>query len=482
MSVRVRFAPSPTGALHLGSARTALFNWLFARHNKGKFILRIEDTDQTRSTKEAVKTIFDGMDWLGLDWDEGPNVDGPFGPYYQTERIEIYKKQAEKLLAEGKAYYCFCTPTELEAKRQQAAARKEAPRYDGTCRKLASEEIEKKKNSGIPCVIRFMMPPGERTEVHDLIRGKVEFDNDLLDDFVILKSDGFPTYNFAAVIDDHLMEITHVIRGDDHLSNTPRQVLLYGAFYWSPPAFAHIPMILGADKARLSKRHGAISVIDYKDQGFLPEAMINYIAKLGWGHKDQEIFTRQELIDLFTLEGVGKNPAIFNLEKLTWLNGQHIRSALPERIIDLCEPLLIDAYGTHDPVYIGRVVRLFLDRIKLIPEIVTLTTYFFKDEYEFEEKAIKYLKDNDAPRILQILVERISKIEPFKKDEIEKIFKSLAAEINVKLGVIIHPCRAAVSGRAETPPMYDVLEVLGKDKVIKRLKLGTDAQPSPTSI
>ncbi len=469
MSVRVRFAPSPTGALHLGSARTALFNWLFARHNKGKFILRIEDTDRTRSTKEAEKTIFHGLDWLGLDWDEGPNVGGPFGPYFQTERMDLYHKYTDQLIAEGKAYYCFCTPEELETKRKLAAERKEAPRYDNTCRKLSSEEVMRRRDAGTPCVVRFMMPAGETTEVEDLIRGKIRFDNDLLDDFVIMKSDGFPTYNFAAVIDDHLMEISHVIRGDDHLSNTPRQIVLYRAFGWQLPKFAHIPMILGSDKARLSKRHGATSVIEYKDQGYLPEAMLNYISKLGWGHKDQEIFSRTELIDLFTLEGCGKNPAIFDFDKLTWLNGQHIRTALPERIIDLCEPLLIDVYGSHDSVYISKVARLFLDRMKLIPEIVPLSAYFFRDDLEFEEKAQKYLNDPAAPEILMALAEKLKTVDPFVKEGIEQVFKSYAAEKGVKLGVLIHPCRAAVSGRAETPPMYDVLEVLGREKVLKRL-------------
>lgn len=470
MSVRVRFAPSPTGALHIGGARTALFNWLFARHMKGKFILRIEDTDRNRSTLDAVRTILHGMEWLGLDWDEGPQVDGPFGPYFQTERLEIYRKYAEQLIKEGKAYYCFCTPEELTEKRKQAEARKEAPRYDATCRKLTADEIAKNQATANPMVVRFHMPPGQRTEVADLIRGKVEFDNDLLDDFIILKSDGFPTYNFAAVVDDHLMEITHVIRGDDHLSNTPRQIVLYQALGWALPCFAHIPMILGSDKARLSKRHGAASVVEYRDQGYLPEAVLNYIAKLGWGHKDQEIFSRPELIELFNLEGVGKTPAVFDLEKLKWLNGHYIRSALPERIVDLCEPLLIDAYGDHDVDHIGRVVKLFLDRLKLIPEIVPLTAYFFKDDFEFDDKAVnKYLKDPQAPLILTQLKDRLAKVEPFKKEEIEKVFKSLAEELKVKLGVVIHPCRAAVSGRTETPPMYDVLEVLGREKVLSRL-------------
>ncbi|MGB9613702.1 MAG: glutamate--tRNA ligase, partial [Candidatus Margulisiibacteriota bacterium] len=307
--VRVRFAPSPTGALHIGGARTALFNWLFARNQKGKFILRIEDTDRSRSTLEAEQAIFDGLEWLGIDWDEGPRVGGSFGPYFQTERKEIYQKYAQQLLAEGKAYFCFCTPEELEQKRKEAEARKEAPRYDGHCRKLSEAEIKKKLESGIPKVIRFLLPPIGETKVEDLIRGKVVFKNELLDDFVLLKSDGYPTYNFACVIDDHLMEITHVIRGDDHLSNTPRQILLYQAFGWELPKFAHIPMILGKDRTRLSKRHGATSVIAYRDQGYLPEAVINYIAKLGWGYKDQEIFSREELIEKFSLEGVNKNPA-----------------------------------------------------------------------------------------------------------------------------------------------------------------------------
>ncbi|KAF0133425.1 MAG: gltX [Candidatus Saganbacteria bacterium] len=460
--IRVRFAPSPTGALHIGGGRTALFNWLFARHNNGKFILRIEDTDRTRSTKEAVQTILHGLEWLGIDWDEGPNSDGNFGPYFQTERMEIYKKYADQLIKEGKAYYCFCTPEMLEEKRKLAAQKKEAPKYDGACRELS-------KNPGGPFVIRFKMPIGEITEVEDLVRGKVKFENDLLDDFVVVKSDGVPTYNFAAVVDDHLMEISHVIRGDDHLSNTPRQIVLYKAFGWKLPAFAHIPMILGPDKARLSKRHGAASVIEYRDLGYLPEAVINYIAKLGWGYKDQEVFSRQELIDLFTLEAVSKNAAIFDIEKLKWLNGNYIRTALPERIVDLCEPLLFDAYGKQDLAYISKIVRLFLDRLKVINEITDLTPYYFNDDFPFDEKAKKYLGSEDSSKIINTLKDKLVGVAPFIKDNIEKMFKQLAEEMKVKLGVIIHPCRAAVSGRVETPPMYDVLEVLGKDRVNKRL-------------
>jgi len=472
MPVRVRFAPSPTGSLHIGGARTALFNWLFARHNKGTFILRIEDTDRVRSTHDAIKTILDGMEWLGLDWDEGPNIGGNYGPYFQTQRLDIYNKYLQQLLVGGKAYHCFCSAEELSAKRKLAEERKEAPRYDGSCRKLSTEQIKKNLEEKKPYVVRFQMPAGEKTIVDDEIRGDVSFENDLLDDFVILKSDGFPTYNFAAAIDDHLMEITHVIRGDDHLSNTPRQVVLYQAFGWTPPAFAHIPMILGPDKARLSKRHGATSVIEYSDQGFLPEAVMNYIAKLGWGHKDKEVFSRQELIELFSLDGVNLNPAIFNVEKLTWLNGQYIKNAVPERIVALCEPLLIEAYGKQELSTLTKIVKIFLDRIKVIPEIVPLTNYFFKDDFGFEEKATKFLSDPMAKDILKELGERLEKIENFVREDIEKAFKAMAAEKTLKLGQIIHPCRAAVSGKTETPPMYDVLEVLGKEKVLGRLRRG----------
>src|SRR3989339_729271 len=465
--IRVRFAPSPTGALHIGGARTALFNWLFARNQGGKFILRIEDTDRERSTLESNRAIFDGLKWLGLDWDEGPNVGGQHGPYYQTERVELHRQYAQQLVKEGKAYHCFCSAEQLKQRRLEAEARKEAPRYDGTCRKLSEEEIKKNLAAGCPSVIRFMLPPLGDTTVEDMVRGKVVFKNDLLDDFVILKSDNFPTYNFACVIDDHLMEITHVIRGDDHLSNTPRQILLYQAFGWSLPQFAHIPMILGKDKARLSKRHGATSVIEYDKIGYLPEAMINYIARLGWGHGDDEIFSRQELIEKFSLEGVGKNPAVFDLDKLNWLNGQYIRKILPERLFDLCEPLLIEAYGSHDLAYLKKIVQLFHDRLVLFPDIVALSIYFFKDDFDYDQKAAeKHFKTGLAKPVLTALKEKLAALEPFTKVEIEPLFKGIATEMNVKLGVVIHPCRLALSGRSEPPPMYDVVELLGKEKVL----------------
>jgi glutamyl-tRNA synthetase len=471
MSVRVRFAPSPTGALHIGGARTALYNWLFARNQGGKFILRIEDTDRERSTLEANRAIFRGLEWLGLDWDEGPNVGGQLGPYYQTERLALHQQQAEQLVKEGKAYYCFCTPDELDKKRKEAAARKEAPRYDGKCRKLPEAEIKKLAASDKPRVIRFMLPPIGETVVKDQIRGQVVFKNELLDDFVIVKSDGFPTYNFACVVDDHLMEISHVIRGDDHLSNTPRQILLYQAFGWDLPKFAHIPMILGKDKARLSKRHGATSVIAYSDLGYLPEAVLNYIAKLGWGHGDQEIFSREELIQKFALANVSKSSAIFDTNKLNWLNGKYIRQILPERLVDLCEPLLLEAYGKQDLAYLKKVVLALHDRLTLIPDVVPLSKYFFEDVKEYDPKGVKkHFQSEHGKKILETLKERLAKVEPFKKDQIEPVFKDLAKELGVKLGVVIHPCRLALTGTLQSPPMYDVVEILGKKQVDQRVQ------------
>ena len=468
--VRVRFAPSPTGYLHIGGARTALYNWLFARASKGIFVLRIEDTDRTRSTEEAVKAILDGLEWLGIDWDEGPDVGGDFGPYFQTERLHIYKEWADKLIKEGKAYYCFCTPDELEEQRKLAAARKEAPKYNGKCRKLGNVEIGKLLKSGKSKVLRFKLPASGVTKVHDLIRGEVSFENEVLDDFVIIKSDSFPTYNFAAVVDDHLMRITHVIRGDDHLSNTPRQILLYQAFGLPVPKFAHIPMIMGPDKARLSKRHGATSVIDYKTLGYLPEAMVNYIARLGWGYKDQEIFSRQELIEKFSVGKVQKTSAIFDMNKLNWLNAHYIKNSSIDRITQLAITFLEQTYGITDKAYTEKVIKCLQDRMKTIVDIVPLSEYFFKDNFDIDPEAkSKYLDKPGTKEIIQKLKSRLEKTDKFTKENIEKAFKELAEELKLKLGEIIHPTRALLTGRMESPGIYDVVEVLGKEKTIKRL-------------
>ncbi|MFC1559805.1 glutamate--tRNA ligase [Candidatus Margulisiibacteriota bacterium] len=477
---RVRFAPSPTGYLHVGGARTALYNWLFARNNKSVFILRIEDTDRTRSTEEAVKAILDGMEWLGLNWDEGPDVGGDFGPYFQTDRLNIYKEWAEKLLKEGKAYHCFCTPEELEEQRKRAAKRKEAPKYDGRCRKLSEGQIKEKEAKGLAKVLRFKCPQSGETRVNDMIRGVVVFQNELLDDFVMVKSDGFPTYNFAAIVDDHLMKITHVIRGDDHLSNTPRQILLYRALGLELPEFAHIPMILGKDKARLSKRHGATSVIEYKHMGYLPEALLNYIARLGWGHGDQEIFSIDELIKLFSLEKVNKTSAVFDTDKLDWLNAHYIKQYEPEQVMEFCLPFLKEALPKISELmknkegkdHIQKVVACLHDRLRTFKDIVPLSEYFFKDDIEIEKKASdKYLKNPEAKDMVTYLKGKLVDVYPFTKDNIEKVFKGMAAELNVKLGTIIHPTRALLTGRTESPGIYDVVEILGKETVLKRLSL-----------
>ncbi|MCL4537181.1 MAG: glutamate--tRNA ligase, partial [Nitrospirae bacterium] len=325
--IRVRFAPSPTGHLHIGGARTALFNYLFARHNNGAFVLRIEDTDRSRSTEEYIEAIIEGMRWLKLDWDEGP--------YRQTDRFDIYRSYVERLLNEGKAYRCYCTPEELEQRRQEALAQGKTPKYDGRCRNITEPMPDK------PSAIRFKMPQEGRTVVNDLIKGVVEFENNQLEDLIIMRSDGTPTYNFVVVVDDIDMEITHIIRGDDHLNNTPKQIHIYKAFGWEPPAFGHLPMILGADKTRLSKRHGATSVMAYKDMGYLPDALVNYLVRLGWSYGDQEVFTKDELIKYFSLENIGKSAAVFNPEKLLWLNSQYIIKEDAKTLAEMAIPFLI---------------------------------------------------------------------------------------------------------------------------------------------
>jgi len=469
--VKVRFAPSPTGYLHMGGARTSLYNWLFARKNRGVFLLRIEDTDNARSTKEAVQAILDGLSWLGMDWDEGP--------FYQTQRLDLYGDFAGKLLESGRAYKCFCTSEELAAQRKEAESKKEAPMYNGRCRGLNREQISALEAEGKKCVLRFKTPKSGTTVVSDMIRGDVKFENLLLDDFVIVKSDGFPTYNFAAVVDDHLMDISHVIRGDDHLSNTPRQVLMYEAFGFSLPKFAHIPMILGKDKARLSKRHGATSVIAYKDMGYLPEAMVNYLARLGWGHGDQEVFSVDELIELFDIERVSKTPAVFDMDKLDWLNSIYIKQSPPQRIVLMTKPFLEAAYPSYKELEktpegrekIEKIVVCLLERMKTLKDIVALSDFFFLDEITYDQKAIeKHMKEEGVKEILSKLGSALKSVNPFTKDNIETAFRGLAAELGIKAGKVIHPARVALTGRSDSPPMFDTVEIIGKEVCLKRLE------------
>jgi len=459
--VRVRFAPSPTGHLHLGGARTALFNYLFAKHNKGTFILRIEDTDRTRSTEEYIEAIIEGMKWLGLDWDEGP--------YRQIDRFNIYKDYTDKLLREGKAYYCYCSPEELEKRRQEALAQGKTPKYDGRC-KLLKEPITDR----VPA-IRFMMPQEGETVVNDLIRGMVVFENAQLDDLIIMRSDGTPTYNFTVVVDDVDMGITHVIRGDDHLNNTPKQLHIYKAFGYGIPAFAHLPMILGHDKARLSKRHGATSVTSYKDMGYLSDAFVNYIVRLGWAHGDQEIFTRDELIKYFSLEDVGKSAAVFNPEKLLWLNSQYIMKTPTEKLIEMVIPFLvrekiIQKDQTLDKEWLSKAIDTLKERAKTLVELAHSLHFYIAEDIEYEEKAkTKFLNEKYLPYLIDIKTE-LEGLDNFVIQEIEKVFVSLVEKHKTKLGNIAQPVRVAITGKTESPGIFEVLEIVGKEKTLRRLE------------
>ena len=459
--VRVRFAPSPTGHLHIGGARTALFNLLYARHNKGKFILRIEDTDRTRSTEEFIDSIIEGMKWLDLDWDEGP--------YRQTDRFDVYRNYAEKLLNEGNAYYCYCTPEELEQRRQEALAKGKSPKYDGRCRDLKSPIPDRKP------AIRFRMPQEGEVAVEDLIKGRTVFDNAQLDDLIIMRSDGTPTYNFTVVVDDVDMNITHVIRGDDHLNNTPKQIHIYSALGYEIPRFAHLPMILGSDKARLSKRHGATSVLAYREMGYLPEALVNYLVRLGWSYGDQEIFTREELVKYFSFANVGKSAAVFNPDKLLWLNGQYIMNSTPENLADLVKPFLIreKIIGEHqvlDKEWLSKAIITLKERAKTLIELADSLRYYILEDIEYNLKAKeKFLKENNLAALIEVR-DSLKELDNFTVPEIEKIFLSIVEKLQTKLGSIAQPVRVAMTGKAESPGIFEVIGIVGKERTLKRLE------------
>ena len=459
--VRVRFAPSPTGHLHIGGARTALFNWLYARNRGGAFILRIEDTDRTRSTDEYIAAIEQGMQWLNLDWDEGP--------FRQTDRFDVYRAYVERLLREGKAYYCYCSVEELEQRRQLALAQGKPQKYDGRCRDL------KEAVPGRVPVVRFKTPQEGETVVDDLIRGRVVFENSQLDDLIILRSDLSPTYNFTVVVDDVDMRITHVIRGDDHLNNTPKQIHIYRALGYETPKFAHLPMILGADKARLSKRHGATSVMAYEEMGYLPDALVNYLVRLGWSHGDQEVFSREELIKFFSFENVGNAAAVFNPEKLLWLNHQYLMAAEPARLAQLVLPFLekqkIVAEGqVLDRAWMATAVRTLQERAKTLAELAASLRYYIAEEIEFQEKAQeKFLNEKSLP-LLNDLKNALAALTDFSHAGLEPVFRAVVEKHGVKLGAVAQPVRVAVTGGTESPGIYEVLEVLGKEKTLRRLE------------
>ncbi len=473
--VRVRFAPSPTGFLHIGNARTALFNYLFARKNKGKFILRIEDTDKERSKKEYEIAIIEDLKWLGIEWDEGPDIGGTYGPYRQSERIDIYKDFAEKLLKQGFVYKCYCTKQELEKMRQGAEEKGLPPGYDGRCRNLTKEKISQYEKEGRDFVLRLKVPE-EKIEINDLIRGKVVFEGEHLTDFVIMKSDGTPTFNFAVVVDDYLMKITHVIRGEDHLSNTPKHILIFKAIGAEIPQFAHMSMTLGPDRTRLSKRHGATSVRAYREQGYLPEAFFNYISLLGWGTTEsKEIFTKEELINEFSIERCHKASAVFDPEKLLWMNSFYIRRTDIERIYQLSIPFLKQAGLIEEPInkekeeYIKRAISLEQEKIKILKEVPFLIEFFFK-EPEYEKENFEKIINPETKKILEEIVVILDGIDNFRKQEIEIKIRDYCKEKGVKTSIVFHPLRFAVSGRTKGPDLFGMIELLGKEKTIERIR------------
>jgi len=452
--VITRFAPSPTGYLHIGGSRTALFNWLFARNRGGKFILRIEDTDMERSTEESVKAILEAMEWLGLNWDEGP--------YFQTARLDVYRDYARKLIDSGHAYWCECTPEELENRRNAAMAEGRKPKYDGTCR-------TKGLGPGPDRVLRFRTPEGS-TVLRDIIKGPISFDNAELDDLVIVKSDGIPTYNFAVVVDDITMNITHVIRGDDHVNNTPRQILIYRALGAKLPEFGHLPMIYGEDRSPLSKRHGATSVVEFKTMGFLPEALVNCLVRLGWSHGDQEIFTPSELIEKFTLENVGKSPSIFTMERLLWLNAHYIKEKRPEELVGLLRPFLAGLnYAEKPDSYIAGVIRTLQPRSRTLVEMAEAARFYMADEIEFDPDAAGKFLTPDMREAFVLLSRELSGLEIFDEKSLEPVFRKIAADLGIKLGKLAQPVRVALTGGTVSPGLFEIIDVLGKKTVLDRL-------------
>lgn len=481
-SIRVRFAPSPTGYLHIGGARTALFNWLFARHHGGTFVLRIEDTDETRSTDDSVSGILEGLSWLGLDWDEGPDYRGDgkipttsrgaFAPYFQMQRLAGYKAAADRLIQAGLAFPCFATSDEVEKAKERALLLKQPPRFTSPYRDWTPDQQQAAIRDGRPFVIRFKTPRSGVTRFSDLVRGELDFENELIEDFILLKTSGVPTYNFACVVDDHAMEISHVIRGDDHLSNTPRQKLVYEALGWKTPEFAHLAMIMGSDGSRLSKRHGATSVMEYKELGYLPEVMLNYLALLGWGTEDsQQLFTRDEMIAKFELARCSKSPATFDPAKLLWMNGEYLRQKPAPEITRLAGPFLAKAGLPVSGAAVENAVALEREKAKLLADVPGLIDFLVDDSrLVYRPEAVeKTLKPAGAREIVDELEKRLAALDPFDVAGIEALCKTLAKDKGVKNGAVFHPLRVCVSGRTEGPSLWHMVEYLGKERTLARI-------------
>jgi glutamyl-tRNA synthetase len=455
-----------------------LFNWLFARHHGGKFIVRIEDTDVTRQVRGAVKAILDSLQWLGLDWDEGPEVGGKYGPYIQSERLDMYRETAERLVSQGDAYYCYCSPRRLEEMRAEQIKRKQPPGYDRCCRNLTAEERAKKEAEAITPVVRFKTPLDGQTRFKDLIYGDVVFEHSTIDDFVLLKSDGYPTYHLANVVDDHAMEISHVIRAEEWLSSTPRHLLLYRTLGLEPPQFIHHPMILGPDRSKLSKRHGAVSVIQYREDGYLPEAMVNFLALLGWSLDDKtEILSRQELIDNFSLGRIGKTGAIFNREKLDWMNGVYIRKMTPDEFFEAAQPYLMmdEAAGKaliSSEEYMKAALSLVQERARTLAEVAGLARFFFIDQLDYEPSLLigDKISRESAIQALKEVAPRLSQLAAFDAGSLEGVLRPLAAELGLKTGQLFGTLRVAVTGRTAAPPLFQTMAVLGKERCLGRIE------------
>lgn len=474
--VRVRFAPSPTGSLHIGGARTALFNWLLARHYGGTFVLRIDDTDTQRSTEASTREIFSALRWLGIDWDEGPEKGGAYGPYYQSQRLDLYQSSADRLLASGQAYYCYCTPEEIAARRTAAKNTWVAP-YDSHCRNLTEAEKEKLKASGRLPALRLQVPDTGQTDVEDIVRSHVSFQNQIIGDIIIMKSNGVPTYNFACVVDDYFMEISHVIRAEEHLSNTPKQIVIYQALGYPLPSFAHVPMILAPDRSKLSKRHGATSVEELRDDGYLPEAILNYLSLLGWSPEgEEEILPLTEIASRFSLERVSRNPAIYDLKKLTWMNGPYLREQDLEKTAKAALPffqqkgLVSETISPETYQRVKAATGVVRDRVKTLAEVADAAYYFFRDDFSYEPKGVnKHFKKEKAAAILQEAGTCLAELDDFSVAGIETAYRDLTERLQIKTSEIFHPTRLAVTGRTVGPGLFDLMALVGKEKVLERL-------------
>jgi len=478
-NIRVRYAPSPTGHLHIGNARTALFNYLFARNQKGQFIVRIEDTDQKRNIAGGEESQLKYLKWLGMDWDESVDVGGDYGPYRQSERLDIYKKYIEDLLDRGLAYKCYCTEEELEKEREEQIARGEAPRYSGKCRHLTKEDQARLEAEGRKPSIRFRVPEGKVYRFNDLVKGEVSFESEDIGDFVIVKKDGMPLYNFAVAIDDHLMKISHVLRGDDHISNTPKQLMIYEAFGWEPPTFGHMTLIVNENHKKLSKRDESIIqfIEQYEALGYLPEALFNFIALLGWSPVgEEEIFSREELIEIFDPARLSKSPAVFDRQKLIWMNNQYMKKLPVEKVIELALPHLVSAGrvpenpSTEQLEMVNKLIALYQEQMSYGAEIVSLSELFFKEEISYDETGKAILSEEQVPEVLQAFLQELEHLEPFEAVEIKAAIKRVQKATGQKGKKLFMPIRVAVTGQEHGPELPNTIELLGKETVKKRIQ------------